>query len=99
MTGEVAVKHIPTGFMMIDCSLLEELKPHCPSYLSPDVPGEEEKRHWDFFPSGVLNGRYETEDWFFCSIAQEYGVIPYLNTKVIVDHIGQYNYRLPREIR
>ena len=95
-SGEVEVRHIPTGFMLIDCSVLHALKEGCPTYLSPDTPGEEDVRHYDFFPSGVLQGRYETEDWFFCSIAKEAGHAPYLQTKVIVDHLGLYNYRLER---
>ncbi len=97
-TGEVEVKHLPTGFMLVDRSVLETLKEGSPSFLMKANESAEELRYWDMFPAGVIGGRYETEDWFFCSIAREAGHPAYLNTRVIVDHWGRFNYCLPRSV-
>jgi hypothetical protein len=94
-TGEIEVKHVATGFMCIDTQVFRDLIPGCPKYTSPDIPGEPDVTHYDLFPMGVLEGRRETEDFFFCSIAKEAGHPAYLNTRVIVDHIGQLTYRMP----
>ncbi len=97
--GEIAVRHLPTGFMLISRTVLETMRGRTPSYLAKDNQHAEEKRHWDFFPAGVLSGQYESEDWFFCSEAAAAGHPPYLNTRVIVDHLGQFNYRISPSMR
>lgn len=97
--GEIEVKHLPTGFLLVSVSVLEALKEGCPSYYAKDHQHAEVQEHWDLFPTGVLAGSYESEDFFFCSIAREAGFPAYLNTKVIVDHLGQLNYRIPNNER
>ncbi len=97
--GEVKVRHLPTGFMLIDRSVLTDLQDGCPTYLAKDNQHSEEVRHWDFFPAGVINGSYESEDFFFCSQAAAADHAPYLNTRVIVDHVGSYCFRLPQALR
>lgn len=96
--GEIEVRHLPTGFLLIDRKVLEDLRPGVPSYLAKDSQHAEETRHYDFFPAGVIGGGYESEDFFFCSQAAAAGHKPYLQTRVIVDHWGQVNYRTPRNL-
>jgi hypothetical protein len=98
-SGEAEVMHLATGFLLIDRSVFLALQNGCPSYLARDNQHAEETRQWDFFPAGVINGSYESEDFFFCSQAATAGHPPYLNTQVIVDHIGSFNFKLPGELR
>ncbi len=98
--GEAEVRHLATGFMLIDRSVLTSLKEgDVPTYLARDNHTAEEHRHWDFFPSGVTQGHYLSEDFFFCSQAKEAGHAPYLNVHVIVDHLGAgFNYSIPQSL-
>ena len=96
-SGEVEVEHIPTGFMLIDCSVLEKLKEKTPNYLYRTSQHTEENRCWDFFPAGVTEGRFLTEDFFFCSEARAAGFPAYLNVFCVLGHIGSFNYRAERQ--
>ena len=85
--GEVAVKHLPTGFMCMTRSVLTELKD---TYAAPyDYRGE---THWEFFAAGVVGGQYLSEDWDFCEKAAAAGFQPYLNVNCVVTHHGNFAY-------
>lgn len=94
--GEVEVKHLPTGFMLIDTKVLVDLaqsgKVERYETFQPDT--QETNVFYDFFPVRVKNGRYESEDWAFCSIAKEAGYPIYLQTKVVCGHYGNHLYHL-----
>lgn len=91
--GEVEVMHIPTGFMMIDCSVFETLKPHVNSYSHRDMKTGQEDTIYEYFPVRVHNNILESEDWAFCSIAKEQGIKVYFNTNVITTHAGTHIFR------
>lgn len=90
--GEAEVKHIPTGFMLIDRSVFEAVADFVPLYrcFAPDKGTVEHMK--DFFPSGARDGGYESEDWAFCRLARAAGVPVYLQTKVICGHTGSFTY-------
>lgn len=92
-TGELAVRHVPTGFMMIHCSVLKRLQQHVPDYLHEDSGGEAPEQQFDYFPVRLRGKTYESEDWAFCSLVREHldcGV--WLNTRVVLTHTGTYTY-------
>lgn len=98
--GELEVKHIPTGFMMINCKVFATLaekklvKPY--ATYAPD-----KKQHyamWDFFPSGVNGEQYLSEDWYFCHLAREAGYKIYLQTRAVCGHIGTHTYGLGQHV-
>lgn len=91
---EFEVRHIPTGFMMIDSSVLKKLTEVVPSYIGYNAVTDEKAKFYDFFPVRVNGEDYESEDWAFCSIAKENGFPIYLQTRVILKHTGQHNYSL-----
>lgn len=97
--GEIEVQHLATGFMLIDRSVFESLKPGCPDYITKVNQHAEDIRHWDFFPGGVIQGKFLTEDYFFCSQAKEAGHPPYLSIYAMPGHIGKFNYQVPRDER
>jgi len=91
--GEVRVRHIPTGFMMIHCSVLLELQKHVPSYLQEDTGDGTFEKHYDYFPVRLVGDMYESEDWSFCSLVREHldcGV--WLNANVILTHTGIHTF-------
>jgi len=90
--GEVEVRHVPTGFLLIDRSVFEAIAPNVETYQSfaPDRMEVETMR--DFFPSGAREGEYESEDWAFCRIAKEAEIKVWLQTKIICGHTGQHTY-------
>lgn len=93
--GEVEVRHVPTGFLMIDRSVFLSLieKKSIPPYESFQPDTGKIEVLWDFFPTRVIASRYESEDWAFCSIAREAGFPVYLQTKAVCAHLGNYLYR------
>lgn len=92
--GELAVRHVPTGFMMIDCAVLRAMTTKRPKYLGEHpLTGEKVEMH-DLFPAEVRDGIYESEDWAFCSKAREMGFKTCINTNVVVTHIGSNHFKV-----
>jgi hypothetical protein len=91
LTGEIAIKHLPTGFMMIDMRVFEQLKSKVTSY-DEDETGVRPRPRWDFFPAVVKDGRFISEDWAFSSLCHENGIDVYLNTNIICTHMGSALY-------
>lgn len=89
-TGEAEVAHLPTGFMCIDRTVLEALTHRVPPYtlFAPDKGTH--TRYFEFFPIGVVNQEYRSEDWAFCDIARKFGFKVHLQTKSTVRHHGFY---------
>lgn len=96
--GEVEVRHIPTGFMLVDTSVFIDLIPHVRSYIGMDWQKRQNVRMWDFFPIGPADASgdcvYESEDWAFCSLVRKHfpdeGV--WLNTHVVTKHSGAHTF-------
>ncbi len=95
--GELEVFHLPTGFMMIDVSVLKEMAPSRRKYSFFSHTNGDVVFH-EFFPfllkeqAGTDVMRYEAEDWGFCSEALKLGYKTYLQTKCIVDHVGMHKF-------
>ncbi|MDL1863171.1 hypothetical protein FBR04_19395 [Betaproteobacteria bacterium PRO7] len=74
-----------TGLMLIKRAVLETLKEIVPAYandclqqadqsaLWAPMEGRADDPLWDFFPAGVLDGQYLSEDYGFCEIARRQG--------------------------
>jgi hypothetical protein len=87
-------KYLGTGFMMIEKSVLERLKPHFKSYKpNSGLPGEDKKRFYAFFDCDVVNDEYLSEDYFFCEIAAKAGESLWLAPWVFLTHMGTYEFK------
>lgn len=98
--GEAEVKHIPTGFMLIDMEVFAKLSHIVPWYQS-FIPQTKKLEHsFEFFPSGARADihEYESEDWAFCRIAKENGYKIYLQTKAVCGHTGVMHYKLGQHV-
>lgn len=97
-SGELAVRHIPTGFMMIDCSVLKRLQENVPYYQQEDTGSGTFEKHYDYFPVRLVGEMYESEDWAFCSLVREHlDCEVWLNTRVVLTHTGTYTYTAEEE--
>jgi len=96
--GEAEVRHIPTGFMLIDMRVLAKLSHTVNWYqnFNPDL--KTTTMYFEFFPTGVVNHELLSEDWYFCKLARDAGFKIYLQTRSVCAHIGNYAYGLGHHI-
>ncbi len=87
--GYQEIARAGTGFLRIHRSVFEKMKDvgeSSPNWASHYVNhGHDE---WDFFPVGVVNKEYLSEDWYFCDKARALGFKVMLDTRVQLRHEG-----------
>ena len=81
-----------TGFLRVHRSVFESMKAQ-----NGDAENDWRKAalytnhgqdEWDFFPVGVKNKEYLSEDWFFCDRARNLGFKIILDTRIQTRHVG-----------
>lgn len=90
------VKHIATGFMLIQRNTLEKMFTAFPStkytddisFLKPD----ENKFAYALFDCGVEDDHYYSEDWLFCSRWSKMGGEIWVDISISLTHIGIERY-------
>lgn len=98
--GEVNVKStcletkdIPTGFMLIRRSVISSLMMNYPERkYKNNIAGFDkamDNYFYDIFGTGVVNGTYLSEDYYFCHLCREIGIKPYLETGFTFGHVGK----------
>lgn len=92
--GIAEIKDAPTGFLMIKKDVLKNIMKDNPnSYYKNDIRaygyGTE---FFEFFPCGIFDGRYLSEDYGFCRLCQKLDYKVYVDVNVKLTHIGQFNY-------
>lgn len=99
VNGEITeVAYLSTGFMGIAKTLLQKMVAEL--HLPVCHPKNEQFRCYPFFESGSHfyepDGEwiYRSEDWFFCDLARQVGVKPYLDTSIRLGHRGEKTYRI-----
>jgi hypothetical protein len=88
------MREIGTGFMMIRRDVLAGIQSMNPehNYKADDDEPQGGYQYHDWFRVGVENGRYLSEDWFFCQNAAKLGFHSYLDKSILVRHIGRMEY-------
>jgi hypothetical protein len=84
----VRVKRVGTGFLRVERRVFEDLiaSGACPAST------------WDgravhhFFPTGVLDGEFLSEDFYFCELARRAGHDIYLDPRIRLKHAGRILY-------
>lgn len=94
VTGLAEVRHIPTGFMCVTRDVFAKLSHTVEIYRNFQSDSGELKSFFHFYPSQVKNHSLLSEDWFFVEMAREAGFPIFLDTRVILGHIGSHVYRL-----
>jgi len=91
------VKHLATGFMMIQRQTIEKMMRAFPStkyvddvqFLRPD----ENAMAYALFDCGVEEGHYFSEDWLFCDRWSKMGGEIFIDISINLTHTGIEDYR------
>ena len=91
------VKHLATGFMLIQRTLLETMMKEFPATKYVDdvsfLQDEENKYAYALFDCGVEEGHYFSEDWFFCHRWTKMGGKIFADVSISLVHSGMEDYR------
>lgn len=88
--GEIEVAKAGTGFMMIDRSVFDLMKPKVAEYYAFD--NNNDVIHSEYFSMGAVNKKYLGEDWQFNSLAKELRIPVYINVRSLVAHQGSWSW-------
>lgn len=90
----VEILDAPTGFLIIKRDVLNNIKNKNSSkvYINDIRAYGYGKEFYDFFPCGVFNNRYLSEDYGFCRLCQKLNYQIYCDVSVKLTHIGQFHY-------
>lgn len=92
-----AVRHIATGFMMIQRWVFDKMMMSYKATKYVDdvgfLTGDENQYAYALFDCGVEEGHYFSEDWMFCERWRNMGGEIFLDVSVDLDHTGIETYR------
>lgn len=92
--GLLKLKHAGTGCMLISRAVIVDMIEKLRARIEyRGDPGPDTVR-WDLFPMHAEGGRYKSEDWFFCEMAQECGHDIWGDFRVQLRHVGKVVYPL-----
>jgi hypothetical protein len=91
------VKHIATGFMMIQRNVIEKMSKAFPSTKYVDdvnfLRQHENEFAYALFDCGVEEGHYFSEDWLFCHRWTKMGGSIWMDVSINLTHTGIEDYR------
>jgi len=91
------VKHLATGFMMIQRSVIEKMSQAFPSTKYVDdvsfLEAHENEFAFALFDCGVEEGHYFSEDWLFCHRWRNMGGQVHVNVSINLTHSGVEDYK------
>lgn len=91
------VRHIATGFMLIERATIEKMMEAFPNTKYVDdvsfLEGEENDSAYALFDCGVYEGHYFSEDWLFCHRWTEIGGSIFLDISISLNHCGIEDFR------
>lgn len=93
--GLIEVKYAATGFMAIPKRVLEKVAENLPlvdagAGKHPD--GTPVCRFWPFFQPYYPEGEYLSEDYSLCHRAREAGMKVYIDTNIVLGHVGHVTF-------
>lgn len=101
--GLQRVKYAGTGCLLFSRRVLEAMRAALPE-IEYDPDDGEQGVKWDFFATGVrvfewgagtpARRRYLSEDWMFCQRALDLGFDIWMDTGVVMKHVGECVYPL-----
>lgn len=103
--GMLKVKYIGTGFLAVARDVFYRMAAAFPQirYQTDEneginkTNGGQLRTLHDYWSVGVHNGRYLSEDWFFCERAAQLGMQIWAHTGVKLGHLGLFQYPLEPE--
>ena len=95
---EIEVCLTGTGFALIDCKVLKKMSETAEEFIFYDPHSQTKQMGWAFFQCGPLNKVYFGEDWAHFKFARDIGFKVYINSTVLIGHIGSYKYEIDRGV-
>jgi hypothetical protein len=88
------VNYAATGFMMIQKKALEDfiVKASIDVYKNDIRAYGFGENCYDIFKCGVVNGRYLSEDYYFCKLWRDVGKYIHVDKSIVLTHIGNFSY-------
>ncbi len=82
------VRRVGTGFLRIDRVAFEKMAAggHVAAYPLNGA------RVGHYFPTGLLDGEFLSEDYYFCELATKTGLGVYVDTRIRLRHTGRFVY-------
>ena len=91
------VKHLATGFMMIQRNVIEKMSRAFPSTKYVDdvgfLHGSENDFAYALFDCGVEEGHYCSEDWLFCNRWSKMGGQVWMDVSINLVHTGNQDFK------
>jgi hypothetical protein len=91
------VKHLATGFMMIQRGCIEQMSKAFPSTKYTDdvgfLSGTENDYAYALFDCGVEYGHYLSEDWMFCDRWKKMGGSIWIDVTINLTHTGNADFK------
>ena len=84
------VRHAGAGFLKIERRVFTDL---IASGSFPSYPGADGQTTHHFFASGVVEGEFLSEDYYFSEIATRAGHPVYIDPHIRLCHVGRWTYR------
>jgi hypothetical protein len=88
----IEVRHIPTGFMMIERETIEKMMEQYPLLKYTDDVGYLQNKENDYayalFNGAVYEGHFLSEDWYFCKQWTDMGGSVYVDVSINLNHSG-----------
>jgi hypothetical protein len=83
------VRHAGAGFLKIERRVFQDL---IASGSFPSYPGADGQTTHHFFASGVVDGEFLSEDYYFSEIATRAGHPVYVDPRIRLAHVGRWTY-------
>ena len=80
------VKRAPTGFMLIQRHVIEQMVFAHPEWIYEKSPEEKMSAVFDF---AIVDGKYVGEDYLFCDRATQMGFTVHIDVDISLPHVGQ----------
>ena len=88
------VRETGTGFLLTHRDVFHAIREdHVDRVYECDM---DKQTKFDYWAVGVRNGRYLSEDWWFCKDARDAGFEVYVDTKIQLGHLGIASYPIKK---
>ncbi len=92
--GLMKVRETGTGFLLVHRDVFHAIREdHVERIYKCDM---DKQMKFDYWAVGVRNGRYLSEDWWFCKDARDAGFEVYADTKIKLGHLGIASYPIKK---
>ncbi|HTE43179.1 MAG TPA: hypothetical protein VK629_20320 [Steroidobacteraceae bacterium] len=83
------IVRVGTGFLRIDRKVFETLA--AGNHINVYANGDQQVNQ--FFPTGLYQGEFLSEDYYFCELAAKAGFSIYVDTRIKLKHVGRRVYQ------